>query len=108
MRRSQVDLGVNGHVSRERDLLLTGDELDRREEARRPPGREQLLGADAGTRAAERRKLDVEPAIVAVGGAARGVRFRGVQEFFEDHDSLLVKQSIAYDFRNSSRSALIW
>src|SRR5207245_10463972 len=95
-------LGVNGHVSRVRGLLLTGDEFDRREEARRPTGREQLLGVGAGTPAAGRRKLDVEPAIVAVGGAAlpttRGARFRGVQEFFEGH----------YDFRNSSRSALIW
>jgi hypothetical protein len=41
MRRSQVDLGVNGHVSRQRDLLFAGDELDRREKARRPTGREQ-------------------------------------------------------------------
>src|SRR2546428_12281291 len=92
----RVDLGVNGHVSRERDLLLTGDELDRREEARRPTGGEQLLGVGAGARAAGRRKLDVEPAIVAVGGAAvpttRGVRFRGVQDFFKGHDSLLAKQ----------------
>jgi len=97
MRRSKVHLGVDRHVSRERDLLLAGDELDRREKARRPAGREQLLGVGAGARAAGRRELDVEPAIVAVGGAAvpttRGVRFRGVQDFFEGHDSLLGKQS---------------
>jgi len=36
MRRSQVYLGVNGHVSRERNLFLAGDELDRR---RRPDHR---------------------------------------------------------------------
>src|SRR6266403_793300 len=109
MRRSQVDLGVNGHVSRERDLLLTGDELDRREKARRPTGREQLLGVGAGTRAAGRRKLDVEPAIVAVGGAAVpttcGVRFRGIQDLFEGHDSLLVER-LAYLKSASRRQTL--
>src|SRR5262245_57081592 len=36
MRRFRVDLGVNGHISRERGPLLARDELDRREKARRP------------------------------------------------------------------------
>ncbi len=87
MRRAQVDLGVDGHVSRERYLPLTGDELDRREKARRPAGREQLLRVGAGARAAGRRNLDVEPAIIGPGRTAvpttGGVRFRGIQDFFK-------------------------
>src|SRR5438128_8232940 len=70
------------------------------------PAANRLLGVGAGTRAARRRKLDVEPAIVAVGDAAvpttRGVRFRGVQDFFAGHDSLLVKQ-VSYESSNGNR-----
>jgi hypothetical protein len=38
--QAKIDLGVNRCFRRKRDLLLAGNQLDRRKEAGRPPGRE--------------------------------------------------------------------
>src|SRR5215470_6986753 len=66
----QVDLGVDGDLGRQRDLLLAGHKADRTFETGRPTGGEQLLRIGADARRAGGRKPDVQ---APVGAARRAV-----------------------------------
>ncbi len=64
---TEIDLGVDRVIGRQRDRHVARGELHRRLEARGPAGREELLRVGAGAPAARARQLDLEAAV----GAAR-------------------------------------
>ncbi len=66
---AQIYFGVDNRVSREGNLCFSGRELHRANETGRPAGGEQLLRISTVARSSRRRKLDVQPAIAAAGGA---------------------------------------
>src|SRR3984893_14806948 len=78
---TEIDLGVDRMIGRQRDLHVARDELHRRPEARGPTGREELLRVGAGAGAAGPRQHALEAAVGAprhAGAPACGVSLRGV------------------------------
>src|SRR5690606_27329216 len=83
---AEVGVRVDGNVLRHRDADLAAHGLHSADEAGCVTRGEQLLGVGAGARGAGRRELDVEAAVVGLGGAVTAtgdVGLGGVQDFFE-------------------------
>jgi hypothetical protein len=94
---TEIDLGVDRVIGRQRDLHVARGELHRRLEARGPAGREELLRVGAGARAAGPRQFDLEAAVGAArhaGAPACGVGLRGVQHFLESVHNVLLQGSL--------------
>src|SRR5229473_6044052 len=103
---TEIDLGVDRVIGRQRDLHGARGELHRRLEARGPAGREELLRVGAGARAAGPRQPDLEAAVGAArhaGAPACGVGLGGVQHFLESvHNILLHEEPRRLDALRSS------
>src|SRR6202051_4995950 len=92
---TEIDLGVDRVIGRQRDLHVARGELHRRLEARGPAGREELLRVGAGARAAGARQPDLEAAVGTArhaGTPACAMGLRGVQHFLESVHNVLLHE----------------